>query len=121
MYGAVNSDGEYLINAHGQGGSDNGVEVFHVTNPQNCCNPGNQTSPNFQQVSWGVSGFGLPNGGRQPSSAPLIDAGDTRLLFAIWQGGLLSTGQNLGCNGGTCLRLLQLNVSSLPTLTTRND
>jgi hypothetical protein len=121
MYGAVNADGEYLINAHGQGGSDNGVEIFHVTNPQNCCTPGNQTSPNFQQVSYGVSGFGSPNGGRQPSPAPLIDTGDTRLLFAIWQAGLLSAGQNLGCGGGTCFGFLELNVSSFPTVSTVND
>jgi hypothetical protein len=121
MYGATDSNGEYLINAHGQGGSDNGVEIFHITSPQNCCNPGNQTSPNLSQVSQGVGSFGSPNGGRQPNSAPIIDTGDTRMLFAIWKGGVLSTGQNLGCNGGTCFGITELNVSSFPTITVVND
>lgn len=121
MYGAVNSDGEYLIAADGQGGSGSGVEVWKVTNPQTCCTPGNQSAPNMQQVSYGVTGYGKPNGGRQSGTSTLINTDDTGLLFAIWQSGLLSTGQNLGCNGGTCFGIIELDVSSFPTISTVND
>ena len=119
MYGASTSDGEYLIDAHGDGGNDDTLEVFHITNPDNCCN--GSSGPNLDQNSQGVGSFDAPPGGREPGTNFQFDTGDSRLLYAFWRKGVLTTGQNLDCSGVACLGFTQLNVSNFPNISTVND
>src|SRR5207245_2323188 len=106
MHGAVTSDGEFLISAHGFGGycclGGGLLEVRRITHPENCCVPGNQTSPVFQQQVQGVGIFDGPPDAAQPGNTALIETNDTRALFANWRAGLLSTGQNIACGSLAC-------------------
>jgi hypothetical protein len=45
-----------------------------------------------------VSGFPSPPNANQPGGPNNIDTGDSRLLFAFWKNGHLSTGQNIACS-----------------------
>src|SRR5205814_3985836 len=125
MHGATNSDGEYLISAHGFGGycclGGGLLEVRRITQAQNCCVSGNQTSPVFQQQVQGVGIFDGAPSASQPGTVTLVDTGDTRLQFAKWRGGLLSTGQTIGCGGLACAAYTELDVSAFPTITTVDD
>lgn len=120
MHFAGNSDGDFWVDATGSGGGGSSLKVWHLTNAQNCCAP-TQTGPNLDGNEQGVGGYGSPPGARQPGSSTTIDTGDTRLLFATWQSGHLSTGQNLGCNGGACSAFTEIDVSSYPSMSNVND
>jgi len=125
MHGANAANGEFLIDAHTFCifCPPNTLEVWHITNAQRCCVPGSQSSPDLNQESHDVGNFPSPPNARQSGSTTRIDTGDTRLLFAFWKGGFLSTGQNLACNSGAdaCIAFTELNVSGFPTISTVND
>lgn len=123
MYGAVPDDGEFLINAHGGGGDDDTLEVWHLTHAERCCIPGGTTAPNLDQHDRGVGNFDSPPNARQSGTTTQIDTGDTRLLYAFWKAGLLATGQGLACNDGrdACVAFTELNVASFPSISTVND
>ena len=123
MYGAVPATGEFLVDAHifcvfCPPGT---LEVFHITNAQRCCVAGAQSEPDLNQEDHGVGDYPNPSGGRQSGSTVTLDTGDTRLLFAFWKDGLLSTGQNLGCDGDSCIAFTELNVAGFPTISTVSD
>jgi hypothetical protein len=138
MIGATNANGEFLIAAQGQGGRGGALEVYQITNAQNCCLPA-QTGPFFAQAERRVGSYSRPpaagnscptppSGGEsscapQPNGVQGIDTGDTRLLYAFWQNGKLVTGQNTACGDGTntCAVFDEFNVSRFPTITTLND
>jgi hypothetical protein len=59
---------------------------------------------------------------RQPGTTTQINNGDSRLLYAVWKNGRLSTGHTVAC-GGTyaCGGFTELNVAAYPTITALND
>src|SRR5206468_7634931 len=118
-------NGEFLIDAHTFCifCPPNTLEVWHITNAQRCCVPGSQSSPDLNQESHDVGNFPSPPNARQSGSTTRIDTADTRLLFAFWKGGYLSTGQNLACNSGadSCIALTELKYPGFPTNSTVND
>ena len=119
MHFAGTNDGEFWINAEGDGST---LKVRHITNAQNCCNG---IGPNLDEADPGVGSFSSPPGAQQPGTSTTIDSGDDRLLFATWQFGHLSTGQTLDCNPGdgnhACLAFTELDVSSFSNITTVSD
>ena len=125
MHGASAANGEFLINAHTFCifCPPNTLEVWHITNAQRCCVPGSQSSPDLNQNSHDVGNFPSPPNARQSGTTTGIDTGDTRLLYAFWKNGLLSTGQTLACNSGAdaCVAFTELNVSGFPSISTVND
>ncbi len=125
MHGAVNGDGEFLINAHTfcVFCPPNTLEVRRIRNAQRCCISGNQTEPDLEEHSQDVGNFDTPPSAEAQGSTTNIDTGDTRLLYAFWKSGRLSTGQNLACNSGNdaCIAFTELDVSSYPTISTIND
>jgi len=119
MHFSRSSDGDFWINAEGDGGT---LKVRRLTNAQNCCNG---VGPNLDDADQGVGSFSSPPGANQPGTSTTIDSGDDRLLFATWQFGHLSTGQTLACNPGdgnhSCLAFTELDVSSYPSMSTVSD
>lgn len=128
MFGASTSDGEFLVDARGRGGTGSTLDVWRVTNAAECCN-GDNVGPNLAFAAQGVGGYGPSDGARQPPDSngnprPQIDNGDARLLYAFWKNGRLSTGQTVSCgSSGTdaCGGFTELNVSGFPTLSTLNN
>ena len=122
MHHAKNSDGEYLVDASGEsGGSGDGLDVYHFPDPIN--NPSE-----LDQTSVSVGGYYTPPGAPQPGGAqqgPLIDTGDARLQFAIWQAGNLASGQNSLCTNAdtyaACAIYYELNVSGFPNVSVVNN
>ena len=120
MFGAAVSDGEFLINARGRGGTGNTLDVWRVTNAAECCN-GDGVGPNLAHAARGVNNYGPSDGARQPGSTTQIDNGDSRLLYAFWKNGRLSTGHTVACSGtptNACGGFTELNVSAYPTIST---
>jgi hypothetical protein len=118
MHRARDSDGEYLADANGeQGGSGDGLDVYHLPDPI-----GNPSE--FDQTSVSVGGYYTPPGAPQPGG-PLLDTGDARLQFAVWQGGNLSSGQNSLCTSAdtyaACAIFYELNVSGFPSASVVNN
>jgi len=112
MYGARDFDGEFLVDSHTTCiGPCSDLEVFRITNAQNCCN-GSAAGPTFNQTGHGVGNFPSPTGGRQSGSTTRLDTGDTRLLYAFWQNGRLFTGQNMSDNGNSSVSFFELDVAA---------
>jgi plastocyanin len=119
MLDSGNTD-EFLIDAHGvsTGSPDHVLEVWRITNTAVCCVPGNQQQPTWVNHDIGVGSFPIaPNAG-QPG-ADTIATGDTRLLYALWQGDHLATGQTTACDDGSggldaCASYTEIDVSSFP-------
>src|SRR5439155_10521179 len=65
--------------------------------------------------------FDGPPDAAQPGTTALVETGDTRLEYANWRGGLLSTGQNIACGSLACAAYTELDVSAYPTATTVDD
>lgn len=122
MHGAQVSNGEFLIDAHGEGGTAATLEVFQITNSQVCCVPGKQGAPTLSQAPVGVNIFVQAPSVPQPTGSANIDPGDTRLQFAIWQSGTLSTAHDVRCSGAAiaCVEYIEVRVSSFPTLSLVN-
>jgi hypothetical protein len=114
MRGAKDSDGEFLVEADGEGGSGDTLGVFHFPDPIH--------DPGQLDVAGGinVSGYYTPPDAQQPGIVVLWTV-DTRLLFAIWQNGTLATAQNTDCDGFNCAAYYELNVSSFPSVSVIND
>ncbi len=118
MFGASASNGEFLVNARGGGGTGSTLDVWRVTNAAECCN-GDGVGPNLANQGHGVGSYGPSDGARQPGSTTQIDNGDSRLLYAFWKNGRLSTGHTVACGGtNACGGFTELNVSGYPTITT---
>jgi hypothetical protein len=123
MYGATASTGGFLINARGGGGTGSTLDVWRVPNPLECCNS-DAVGPTLNNQGHGVGGYGPSDGARQPGSTTQIHNGDSRLLYAVWKNGRLSTGHTVACGtSGTdaCGGFTELNVSSYPTISTLNN
>jgi len=122
MLGATDGDGEYLVDAHGGGGSDDTLEVWHITNPGNCCGD-NPSAPKLDQNGRPVGSFDPAPDVRQQGTGATIDPGNTRLLYAFWQSGHLSTGQDLACPGvhAACVAYTEVDVGKYPDMSVVND
>jgi len=123
MYGATASSGGFLVNARGQGGTGSTLDVWRVPNPLECCN-GDAVGPTLNNQGHGVGSYGPSDGARQPGTTTQINNGDSRLLYAVWKNGRLSTGHTVACGtSGTdaCGGFTELNVSGYPTITTLNN
>jgi hypothetical protein len=123
MFGASASTGEFLVNAHGGGGTGSTLDVWRITNAAECCD-GDATGPTLSHNSHGVGSYGPAAGARQNGSPTRIDTGDSRLLYAFWRGGKLSTGHTVACGSGgadACTGYTELDLSSYPTISTVND
>lgn len=125
MYGASASDGEYLVNAFNTCVlcPPDELRVRHITNVQVCCVPGDQHEPNMREESHTVGAMPDPPNATQQGTTTGIDTGDHRLLYAIWQGGHLSTGQTIKCTGEStaCAAFTELDVSNMGSIGTVND
>ena len=122
MVGATDADGEYLVDAHGGGGSDDTLEVWHITNPGNCCGE-NQSAPDLDQNGRGVGSYDPAPDVRQQGTSATIDPGNTRLLYALWQAGHLTTGQDLACPSvrAACVAYTEVDVAKYPEMSVVND
>ena len=109
MYGASATEPEVLINAHGGGGSDDDVSLWQIHNASSCCNGG---SPSIEGENYAVGDFATPDDVPQLGSSTKIESGDTRLLYAYWRNGHLSTGHTTGCNSGdVCSNYTEIDLS----------
>lgn len=122
MLGATDADGEYLVDAHGGGGSGDTLEVWHITDPGNCCGD-DQTAPNLEQSGRDVGSYDPPPDTRQQGTSATLDSGDTRLLYAFWQDGHVSTGHNLACPSvdAACVGYTEVDVADYPDMSLVND
>ena len=116
MRHAADSDGEFLVDAQGGGGSGGTLQVWHFPDPI-----GNPSQ--LDSASADVSDYSPAPAANQPFGAPGIDTGDARLLFANWQAGHLSTGQNSSCGdlNRSCGAFYELDVSGFSDISTVND
>lgn len=114
MRHAADSDGEFLIDAQGGGGSGSDLQVWHFPNPI-----GNPDQLDSASIS--VSDYSPAPGATQPMGVTPIDTGDTRLLFANWQAGHLSTGQTSSCGSSGCAAFYELDVSGFSNISIVND
>jgi len=126
MKNAAVGDGAFLINSHTfcVFCPPDTLEVRRIRNAQRCCIPGNQTEPDLDEESHDVGEFDTPPDAEAQNSGTNIDTGDTRLLYAFWKNGRLSTGQGLACNDGddACISFTELDVSGYPDdISTIND
>jgi hypothetical protein len=124
MHFARDTDGDFWVNAAGQGGGDDTLHVWHLTNAANCCN--GSGGPNLDgENDDGVGSFGVSPAAAQPNGVQGLDTGDTRVLFATWEFGHLSVGQNIACDqGGTtdaCAAFTEIDVSGYPNMSNVND
>ncbi len=120
MYGASAADGGFLVSARGSGGTGSTLDVWRVPNPLECCN-GDAVGPTLNNQGHGVGGYGPSDGARQPGTTTQIHNGDSRLLYAFWKNGRLSTGHTVACPGSAtdaCGGFTELNVASYPTIST---
>jgi hypothetical protein len=126
MRHATDGDGEFLINAHGQGGSDHQLEIWHITNPQTCCGS-DAHAPDLAQNGRPVGSFDPPPAGRQKGTGATIDTGhgrgSTDLLYAVWQGGHIFSGGNMACphQRAACVSYTEVDVSRFPTMSVVSD
>jgi len=114
MRNASPSDGEFLIDAQGGGGSGSTLQVWHFPNPIG--NPGQLDDGNVS-----VTGYAPAPAAQQPFGTTGLDTGDARLLFANWQAGHLSTGQTTSCNNRSCAAFYELDVSGFSNISVVND
>jgi hypothetical protein len=112
MYGATAADGMFMVGASGGASSGSNFQVLH-----------SPASPSgtWTLVDRSVGSYDVAPAARSSGTSTGIDTGDTRLLYAIWKGGHLTTGQNLACNGGAFIAMTELNVSAFPTVTVPLD
>ena len=123
MYGASAANGGFLVSARGGGGTGSTLDVWRVPNPLECCN-GDAVGPTLNNQGHGIGGYGPSDGARQPGTATQINNGDSRLLYAVWKNGRLSTGHTVACPGSAtdaCGGFTELNVSAYPTISTLNN
>jgi hypothetical protein len=108
------NNGEFLIDAEGQGGSGSTLDVWHIPDPVN--NPGQLDVSDID-----TSGYAPAAGARQPFGITNIDTGDARLQYATYEFGHLSTGQTSNCGGSACAAFYEIDVSAFPSLSLVND
>jgi hypothetical protein len=123
MFGASAADGEFLVDAQGRGGTGSTLDVWRITNAAECCNQDN-VGPTLAYRSHGIRGYGPSDGARQPGTTTQLNNGDSKLLYAVWKNGRLSTGHTVACSGTTtnaCAGFTELNVSAYPTISTLTD
>ena len=125
MYGASAADGEYLVNAFSTCVfcPPDELRVRHITNVQVCCVPGDQHEPDMDEETHTVGAMPDAPDASQQGTTTAIDTGDHRLLYAIWQGGHLSTGQTIECpdEDNACAAFTELDVSDMGDIDTVND
>jgi hypothetical protein len=95
MRQAASNSGEFFIDAQGSGGSGSTLEVYHIPDPVN--NPAE-----LDKSSIGTTSYSPAPSAQQPSGVTGLDTGDARLLYATYEGGHLSTGQNSSCGSNSC-------------------
>lgn len=125
MHFSRDTDGDFWIDAAGQGGSDSTLHIWQLTNAANCCN-GSSTGPNLDGThDDGVGSYGAAPDAVQPNGAAALDTPDTRVLYATWEFGHLSVGQTIACDqGGTtsaCAAFTEINTTAYPNLSNVND
>ena len=125
MHFARDTDGDFWVDAAGQGGGDNTLHIWHLTGAANCCN-GSSSGPNLDgENDDTVGSFGVAPDALQPNAVQALDVPDTRVQFATWEFGHLSVGQTIACNqGGTteaCAAFTEIDVSGYPNMSNVND
>jgi Bacterial Ig-like domain (group 3) len=123
MHFSRDTDGDFWIDAGGQGGSDDTLHVWHVTNAANCCN--GTGGPTISESDEGVGSYGAAPDAVQPNGASPLDTGDTRVLYVTWEYGHLSVGQNIACSQGgvtsACSSFTEIDTTSYPSMSNVND
>src|SRR5207244_775041 len=83
------------------------------------------SGPTLVGQEQGVFGYGSAPLAAQPNGVTGLDTGGTRVLYAIYQFGHLSFGQNTSCaNTGAnhaCAAFTEIDVSAYPTMSNIND
>jgi hypothetical protein len=110
-YGAGEGTPEFLVNAHGNGGADNEFSIWIIRDGFRCCG-GVSGAPTLEGANYTVGDFDTPPNARQAGTSTLIDTGDSRLQYAFWRDGRLSTGQTTACNDGSdaCVAYTEIDV-----------
>jgi hypothetical protein len=126
MIDATKAQGEYLVSADSAGGTDNAFSLWKITNAARCCDGDSSTSPTLQVVSVPGRTFAPAPPARQPGGVTPITIGPTKVMTPFWRNNSLQFGQTLKCTwtGGatsSCVRFVQWNVGSFPTVTSTND
>jgi Bacterial Ig-like domain (group 3) len=111
---APGTSGEFFADSQGGGGSGSTLQIWQIPDPVN--NP--QT---LNSSSIGITNYAPAPAATQPFGVTGIDTGDARLLFATYEFGHLSVGQNSSCGSNSCSAFYELNVSGFPNLSTVND
>ena len=114
MRQAAGNSGEFLIDAQGEGGSGSTLEVYHIPDPVN--NPAE-----LDKSSINTTGYSPAPSAQQPSGVTGLDTGDARLLYATYEAGHLSAGQNSNCGSNSCAAFYEIDVSNFPSLSVVND
>lgn len=109
LYGAGAGTPEFLVNAHGNGGADNEFSIWIIRDGFRCCG-GVPGAPTLEGANHTVGDFDTPPGARQAGTGTLIDTGDSRLLYAFWRNGRLSTGQTTACDTDACVAYTEIDV-----------
>jgi len=122
MFGATDADGMYFVDAHGAGDDGDELEVWHLTNPGNCCGD-NPSAPDLEQDGRDVGAYDPAPDARQQGSSNRLDTIDTRVQYAFWQDEHLSTGQAIACPevNAACVAYTEIDVSNYPDMSVVND
>ena len=108
------SQGEFFADAQGGGGSGSTLQIWHIPDPVN--NPGQLDSSSI-----GTTNYAPPPSAQQPFGVTGIDTGDARLLYATFEAGHLSVGQNSSCGSNSCTAFYEVDVSGFGNLSLVND
>jgi len=111
---APGTSGEFFADSQGGGGSGSTLQIWQIPDPVN--NPGTLNSNSI-----GITNYAPAPAATQPFGVTGIDTGDARLLFATYEFGHLSVGQNSSCGSNACAAFYEIDVSGFPNLSTVND
>lgn len=111
--------GNFWVDAEGSGGSGDTINVWQVTNPSACCD--GSGGPGLNSNEQGVGSYDSAPAAQQPNGVTGLDTGGTRVLYAIYQFGVLSLGQTISDGGRAAAAFTEIDVSSYPSMSNVND
>lgn len=115
--------GDFWVDAEGSGGSGSTLKVWQLTNATACCD--GSGGPTLNGNEQGVGSYDSAPAAAQPNGWQGLDTGGTRILYATYQFGHLSTGQTISCSEGgvnhACAAFTEIDVSGYPTMNNIND
>lgn len=105
---------QYLVTT----GASGTVDLYKLTGL-----PSNHTSPTLSAAtSLTVSSFSAPPAAPQKGTTKLLDTSDTRVMDAVWRGGVLWTTFDTGCvpsgdsTTRSCVRLVEITTGATPAV-----